>query len=506
MKKLIALALGLIMCFSTFSALADNVISMNIVDTDKQNNDARYDYIKEKFGFDLEMVACSLNDIKEKARIWVAGADIPDVLWTDMSTPNFGEMLEWIDSGVLKPIDISKYPNIQKYQDAIQSDDALIVDGQRYFILTLRDNFDKGFMATERMIYRKDWAKELGLYNEGDVYTWEEMIEMAKAFVAKDPGKNGAGQTIGLASVGWAFPGMAGLQQMSPYWDTFFVKDGQYVWGGNQPETVEAVKMVKRLFDEGVIWADHALAQTLDGPSKFQAGQVGILYHNLTPNNIASVTKNLQNAYPDKDIFDMVGIMNVMSPDGNYFVKQTDEFWGNVSFRYDMDDELLDKFLSFIDFTLTPEGRDLIMYGLEGVDFNRAEDGTIECLWEKDEAGQYVSPYQINGDRTISIGMLAELAHYTCATDPETVRVIGAEVLWQASQDNLTYRELNIPFASFNAPNKSKYNMGAEARDKILELLVNSEDIEKDYLAWVDSVYESKVQLILDELNTGLIK
>ena len=509
MKRGIAVLLAaLLLVACALPALAQETVTvkLNVLDTDKQNNDERYDLLREKFNIEFDLIACSLNDVKEKARIWVAGGDVPDAMWTDSSTSQFGELREWIDSGIFRPLpDLSAYPNLERVQNLIKADDALIVDGERYFLLAPRDSYQANFAAYERFIYRKDWAQALGLYHEDDVYTWDEMIDMAKAFVAEDPGENGDGKTIGLVAVGWAFPAMAGLQQYSPYWNNYVKQeDGTYVWGGNLPETVEGVKMVKRLHDEGVVWEDHALAQTLDGPSKFQAGQAGILYHNLMPANLTNVVNNLCAANPGKSAEDMIGVMKVKSPDGSYYIKQTEEYYGTVSFRYDISDEALDRMLSMLDYLASEEGRRLLINGVEGKDYEIV-DGEIVCLWETDENGNAVSPYAVNSDRLLSWAMLGEYDLYFSPSTSKPVRNIGAQIIDFAKDPNGKIAYYDNELAAFSAPNKDKYDLATEARNKILELIVSSDDIEADYIAWTQEV-APKVQAVLEELNSGLAK
>ena len=508
MKKVIALLLTAMLVLTCFaSVLAEDMVTVkiNVLDTDKQNNDERYTLLREKFNIDFELIACSLNDVKEKARIWVAGGDIPDVLWTDFGTAQFGELREWIDSGSFRPIpDLSAYPNLEKVQGLIQSDDTLITDGERYFLMIPRDSYQANFSSYERFVYRKDWAQKLGLYHEDNVYTWEEMLAMAKAFVEQDPGENGDGKTIGLVGVGWSFPAMAGLQQQSPYWNSYAkLEDGSYVWGGNLPETIEGVKMVKRMHDEGIVWEDHALAQTLDGPSKFQAGQAGILYHNLMPNNLTNVVNNLCAANPGKAAEDMLAVMKVKSPDGSYYVKQTEEYYGTLSFRYDVSDEVVARVLSMLDYLASEEGRRLLINGVEGKDYQIEADGTITCLWEKDETGKALSPYAINSDRLLSWAMLGEYDLYFSPATAAPVRAIGQQILEFAKDPNGKIAYYDADLAAFSAPNKDKYDIATETRNKILELIVSSENIEADYIAWTEEV-APKVQLVLDELNAGL--
>jgi len=141
--------------------------------------------------------------------------------------------------------------------------------------------------------------------------------------------------------------------------------------GGNLPETLEGLKEAKRLCEENVLWKEKSLAKNFDGPSKFQAGQVGILFHNLFANNVLTTVDGMEKALPGINIDDAVGIMKLKSPDGTYFNKEIDEWWGATSFRSDIDQEKMDRFLVMQDWLNSEEGLAFRVYGIEGVDYKK---------------------------------------------------------------------------------------------------------------------------------------
>lgn len=475
-------------------------LTFNVIDTEKQNMDERYDYLREKFNVDFNLISCSLNDSKEKARMWVSGGDMPDMMWSDID--NASELRSWIEGGALKELpDLSKYPNLLALKDMQQTDDSLKVDGADYFLTTIRDTEEINFLTTQAFIYRKDWAQQLGLYKEE--YTWDEMLALAKAMVEQDPGANGAGKTIGVAGVGWAYPAFSGLQQISPSWNTFYQKDGAYVWGAEQPETIEGLKMAKEMYAENIVWSEQSLANTLDGPAKFQAGQAGILYHNLTYNNIGSIISGLKETYPGENVLDKVAIMNVKSPDGTNFALEATDAWGALCFRYDIDDAKLERFLCMLDYLASEEGIMLQQYGVEGKDY-QLNNGEIEMLWDKDDNGNYICPYEVNSDRILSFARLFEFEKGSVEYASAETKEIMAQLKSYLTGANMNIGEIDYAFAAFSAPNKDQSNLASETREKMLELIISSEDIEADYTAWLASQTEKK-DAVLKELNEGLL-
>jgi len=432
--------------------------------------------------------------------MWVSGGDMPDMMWSDID--NASELRSWIEGGALRELpDLSEYPNLSALKDMQQTDDSLTTNGADYFITTIRDTEEINFLAMQAFIYRKDWAQQLGLYKEE--YTWDEMLELAKAMVEQDPGANGAGKTIGVAGVGWAYPGFSGVQQISPNWSSFYKKDGAYVWGAEQPETLEGLKMAKKMYTENIVWSEQSLANTLDGPAKFQAGQAGILYHNLTYNNIQSIISGLKETYPGENVLDKIAIMNVKSPDGTNFALEATDAWGVLCFRYDIDDAELERFLCILDWLASEEGIMLQQYGVEGKDY-QLNNGEIEMLWEKDDNGNYICPYEVNSDRILSFARLFEFEKGTVEYASSEAKEITTQLKTYLTGSNMNISKIDYAYSAFSAPNKDQNNLTSETREKMIELIISSDNIEADYTDWLASQAEKK-DAVLEELNEGLL-
>jgi ABC-type glycerol-3-phosphate transport system substrate-binding protein len=478
-------------------------INVNVLFAERNNNDPRYDLIREKFGINFELIACSLNDVRDKVRIWVAGGDMPEVMWCDMQLQHVPELKSWVQGGAIRELpDMSKYPNLKAIREAIPSYDVLQVDGKDYYWLGGRGLQEMDNIGPEVYLYRKDWAKQLGMDKES--FTWDEMVELAEAFVQQDPGGNGAGKTIGLACVGWAYPNFLGIERTSPSILYAFKKtDSGYQWVCDLPETLEGIKIAKDLHDRGIAWQEQSLAQNFDGPSKFQAGQVGILYHNMFANNVASTAEGMAKALPGVNVDEAIGVMKLKSKDGHYYKKEIEEYWGVTAFRSDIDETKLDRFLTMHDWLNSDEGMTLRTYGIEGKDFS--DNGTAkELLWQKDENGNFVSPYETESDRLMNMFQLTEVANYSSPLVPDVGKKLAENVLSTINgMENPQIIHVDRNLLAFSAPNKDKYNIIQETREKLIELIVGSNNIEADYAAWVASM-RPKVDPILVELNAGL--
>jgi ABC-type glycerol-3-phosphate transport system substrate-binding protein len=253
-------------------------VTVNMQNTALCEDDPRTKWIEEKFNIDLEFIVCSLNDIREKTRVWISSGDMPDIMWSEYGLADT-ELMDFAQSALLRPWpDLTNYPNLNAIQQGIgESADKLIeMTGDRYYYLC-----DGGWSSTNQIqpvgyYYRVDWAKKLGLFHENNTYTWDEVMAMAKAFATQDPDGDGQDDTIGLTSVSWFYPMGYGLWQTNPYWAEFTKVDGKYVWGPTMPETLEGLRYVKELYDSGALWQEQIMAKQNDGINKFAAGLAGI--------------------------------------------------------------------------------------------------------------------------------------------------------------------------------------------------------------------------------------
>ncbi|MFV0504293.1 MAG: hypothetical protein ACK5LT_10060 [Lachnospirales bacterium] len=477
-------------------------VEVSVVDTDKQDKDQRYDFIKEKFNMDFNLVACSEDDVNEKNRIWIASGDLPEVMWSQIGPK---EARTWIDSQQLRAFDLTNYPNLKASQDNIRTDDLLLAeDGSRYFIATAFDTSDIDYKKTVTFGYRKDWAKELGLYNENDEYTWDEMLEMADAMVKEDPGNNGDGKTIGLVTTSILFPGYTGVIQSNPNWQVFYNDGNGYKWGAEEEATIEGIKLAKAMYDSGILWEEQALGQINDGPAKFNSGQAGIMVQNFVIHLLEMTLNGLKETYPDKDINDMFGIMKVKMPNSDtYFTEEAPDSWGQICFRSDVSDEKVHRVLSWLDYMVSEEGKLLQQYGVEGGDYNVAEDGTIEMLWEKDENGEYVSPYALNSDRLLSFAELNEFKKATLAYTNKDVAKFTNDVADYVNNENAVVKLYDYERNVISGEVLDKSTLEEDLKNKVVELIMTSNDIEGDYRAWIAEQQDEK-NAIIDELNAGI--
>lgn len=435
-KRISALMIALACTVTCFSGCGDKqtagssdysehyTYTINMSGADKQPKES-YKQICEKFNIDFEFIPITSGDWQEKTRIWMATGDMPDILWANIQNFNFSE-------------------------------------------------------------YR-NWAQQLGLATDDNVYTWDQFLEIGKGMTQK-LGK------IGLVGSAGTYPHFSGMMQISPYWEQYTKVDGEYKWGMDLPETLDAIKMSKRIYDEGILWQDMVIATGSEGNDKFKAGEAGICFENCTPGTIKKYMDDLEKSGVDNP-YDKVAVMNVKAPNGYFWGQECMDYWTINCYNPDMSDEKLDRLLQMYDYMLsgTDEVKQLYRYGVEGKDYTLDDNGVPQLTNE--DASNLVLSSLIYNDKAFNTENLRV---------PEKARQMGQGVLDILNSDQCKPRQYDYPLYFFSAPNKDKYGLFYEdGRTKIKQIIMSSSNVDGDWEAWKATVRD-KVQLVLDELNEGL--
>ena len=138
--------------------------------------------------------------------------------------------------------------------------------------------------GVNEMWIRQDWLDALGLEAPR---TWDELAEVAEAFVTQDPDGNGEDDTIGILGPGNAdhMNGIGGnqfgldplfscYQSYPQYW--LEGEDGTVEYGSIQPETKTALEEISKLYADGLI--DPEMLVRSDSKEPLLGGKVGIFF------------------------------------------------------------------------------------------------------------------------------------------------------------------------------------------------------------------------------------
>jgi putative aldouronate transport system substrate-binding protein len=260
---------------------------------------------------------------------------------------------------------LAEFPNLNKLKPEILNNTK--VDGKLYSLYIGRP------LARQGIIYRKDWADNLGL---GAPTTIDELYAMIEKFTNGDPDKNGQNDTLGLTDRNDLIYGA--FKTLSAYFGTpnnWGEKDG-----GLQPEFafdqyVATMDFMKKIRDNKLMNVDFAATSKTDQINLFTSGKAGVYIGSLQ--DVNSLHKDLVKNVPDA----VIEVQNVVTgPNGEQASWAIPGYNNVVLFPKGAikDEEQLKKVLAFFDKMMTPEVANLMYWGIEGTHYN-VQDGKAKA-------------------------------------------------------------------------------------------------------------------------------
>lgn len=470
--------------------------------------EANFKWLCDKFNVEFDFWPLTWSNYVDQTRMWMNSDSAPDIIMLDIAPVRYSEYLDWVDAGLFRAYpDFSNYKNLEMRYEKMTTGKKFAVDGKLYAWPSYQDSDKYNYVSAIGYNYRKDWAQSVGLWQEDETYTWDEWINLVKTVIEKDPGNNGAGNTIGIiAGNAWEFPRYI-IGSVSPYLQTFKQEEsGEWVWGPTLPESLEAVKLTKQLYDEGVIWSDQPMVMGDDAGNNFNAGKsFATVINNLNVGGINTIVANFKNANPDINPQDAIGVASIEGPDGKLFTWQGGDQWSQTAMNYKMTDAQADRWVAILDYLVSEEGYYFRTMGIPEVDWKYDSNNEPVVLWtEKDESGNLVNPYSYGTWAWArSAGTMDGFALIS-PSYPQWIKDMVQEKLEQFSSSDTKVVPMDPDLAFFTNEAYDNATAGLEATiyTKIAELMT-SKNIESDWAAWVNQK-SVEVQPAVDELNANL--
>ncbi|MDR3086297.1 MAG: hypothetical protein LBU47_08300 [Christensenellaceae bacterium] len=496
-------------------------VSMNVLNAEKNGIDVRHEIVKELFNLSFDYVPIDWSDWNTKISTWVATDDAPDLIWWDLKGQQAQQYADWARQGAFAPLDAKYFnesrPNLTKTYESSKSIDALSVDGVLYSWPAMRANPPEAQSCyTSHWSYRRDWAKAVGLYKEGDIYTWDEWVNLVREVLKQDPGGNkDAG--AGLVMPTWGFPHAAALFVGPPAAEgnetSSYIKDdsGKYIWPPATEAFKQGVKVTYDMYQEGLIYKDNMLFNASEAENMIKSGLAFADYNVTGSLNDWTTTMLQDGVIKDRSDF---GIAIVTSWDGNWYMTQTEDYWTVTALSHKISEEKIERVLDFWEYLHTTDGIRMRAWGREGVDFEvtgpNPED--VKLNWEFNEATQsYVNPFtNISefGEANAACGAVMN----SVLIGPDAIPYMFEERnrLWStmaSGQVPVVIKEFDYVVSFGSAPNKDKNgSFGSTSKEKLVALLAQPGiDIEAEWDKVVASMMP-EVQKVLDELNNGELK
>lgn len=255
---------------------------------------------------------------------------------------------------------LTKFPNLNKLKPEILNNTK--VDGKLYSLYIGRP------LARQGIIFRKDWADNLGLVAPT---TTDELYTMIEKFTNGDPDKNGKNDTVGLTDrndlIYGAFKTLSAYLGSPNNWSE---QDGKL-----QPEFMSegylaTMDFMKKLRDNKLMNVDFAATSKTDQINLFTSGKAGVYIGSLQ--DVNSLNKDLVKNVPSA----VIDVQNIVTGPSGVKASWSIPGYNNIVLFPKgaiKDEEQLKKVLSFFDKLMTPEVANLMYWGIEGTHYNVVE-------------------------------------------------------------------------------------------------------------------------------------
>lgn len=470
--------------------------------------------ISDKFKVDITASSYSYNDWTSQVTAAVNANNLTDVFQANITQFNYtGSYKYWVEGDIIKalPDDLSSWPNVKALIANTSDIDSLKINGHIYGI-PIAKNIAKPAVdySPFTYVYRRDFAKALGVYKDNDVYTWDEFSALVKAFDGYLNPKGDAGK-YAMADVEWGFPSLTNFYKQVPHCFAFDGTANKYVSNFATDAFVNGMDLAKSYVSKKYYGYDQYSTAEGGARKAYCSNQCGIFYENLSSTNYQAIRNALTTANSSNKTFkvdDAAAILKVKGPDGKFALEGTDNWFSMTLFNHDISDTKQKKILDILDYLLGAEGTKLAVYGLEGYDYTVDGEGNIaltENGWPKGDDGKYVE--KNNGAKFLrymaTLGN--DYAAYDPLTDKESYAALNA---WDSAMSAAnSAAELRVVKEKpevmwLSTTNKDQYEnkMLSDANDTVIQYCYGK--IEKD--AYLSKVTTGTWVTVLDEINKTL--
>lgn len=471
MKKLVSLLLALLMLFScTALAEVNFVFTKGGFEPDSEDNSI-HTKINEASGVVMNHIAPPSANYDEKLSIMLASGT-EDIDMFKLQSAQFNKMYDYAEQGAL--LDLAPYleshlPNVLKTIPREVLDD-MMVDGALYGIPV--------YCSPNRMntLIRKDWLEKLGLdYPK----TLDELHDVLYAFTFNDPDGNGANDTVGMTG-----RGLEGLEPIFGAFDFTGVAysywyegaDGKLYPSALHENAPAALKLIKDWYAEGIIDPElFTLTTEAEINEKGYNNYFGYYY------NWWTFESKLEHTIHEYDTtFDLVSLAPPSSDISEGAVRGVAPTNGVVCVMADTDK--VEECLKLIDWYHTEEGMMTAYSGVEGLHWEKTEEGYFTLPQFDTDAtwiqwySAFESEWPLLMVETYMVQSRRDAFNWNTITDAANLLTTQAEVLYET--DLLDY-----------------------VKETYMNFVTGAQDIDKDWDKFVENWYKMGGQEWSDELN-----
>lgn len=460
-------------------------------------NDPILEIIKEKTGVTIVPQNITWDDATEKTKLWAVAGELPDVFAGDFVGSSF--YFDWIDQGVLQPLpdDLSAYPNLEDYLSNMEKAQAAMVDG-KYYMIPRQTYEDVTWTVSDRNIaYRWDLAQAAGITEEPE--NWDEFREMITAIIATD--SEGKGIT-GLTALQPTILASYIFQYGGIFNGKWIAQDGEYMHGYFAGDLLAVMQLGRDMYQDGTIEPDIILQKMDTAQDKFLQGKSAAILYATGAEEIYNYAGSSWEELYGHSILEDIKIAKIYpSSDGNSYYCLGTEAWSETYISSNATAEEVDAICRLLDFYYSEEGRNLMIGGIEGEDYDMV-DGRMVMK----EGVSLPDKYSFfNNNSLPSLGIwnpsIYDLSYPS--TKPDEFRQLTQE-RHQDALDNGTLPEYNDAISLLYTPLKASFIISPE--DDFFEIISDTRPVE-EMVAELMADYEAAgLSEMIEEVNAAAVE
>lgn len=427
-------------------------------------------YIRDKFNVDFEILPNGADGAAERFAIEATSGELADLnMWGGFDWPSY---YEYVNQGLFAPLPDGweqRWPNLYNMVGKSGYLESLEVDGKTYgYLHSIYGMMTDVEVATAHnsLYLRRDLAEQVGMNDlcADDTITISELKEylqkVKEAGLVDRPVLGGINADILLM-----FRRVFGIPD-----DDFYVDGGSYEWQPNHANYAEMISTVQEWYQEGLLDPDYYNDTTVDYEREtFYSGQTPCMYSPADPGSIQAVTQ--LEGYEEGSGFGDVAVMCVTDDDGNIFASQIGNYWLCTVFSPNTDEATMERMLDIIDWACTEEGSVITHVGVEGSEWQYAEDGTVESLTGEEYYPGFLAYFMLGwcADDLVASGMM---------TPPDKKPLVEHCRELYAVRSSGTVFPLPQEYMVYSGELKTAYYGAVNLKNMAVQIICNGEDVE----------------------------